>query len=380
MIPDGRGKVNSAGLDFYDRLIDALLEASVKPLVTLFHWDYPQALFCRGGWLNPSSSDWFAEYTEVIVRRLGDRVHHWMTFNEPTFFIWLGHWVGINAPGVKLAQGEVLQVMHNALLAHGKSVQVIRAASPVPSKIGVAFTGFVGIPTNDTKDEIELARKMMFKTSAVPVEDQRQQNSLIMDPVFFGKYPDDAEAAFGKFMPQPRPGDMETIRQPLDFLGYNLYEGRSYIEGADGKIERIPVEPGAPRTAAYWEMKPEICYWGPRFLFERYKMPIIITENGVSCADWVMQDGKVHDPERIDFTRRHLLSLRKAYQEGIPVIGYQHWTILDNFEWHLGYSERFGLIYVDFQTQKQILKDSARWYGRVISSKGSVLDDDVYTI
>jgi len=375
VIPDGIGTPNPAGMDFYDRLVDSLLEASITPFVTLFHWDYPQALFCRGGWLNSDSPDWFADYVELIVSRLGDRVNHWMTLNEPTFFVWLGHRDGVNAPGLKLSQGEVLQAMHHTLLAHGKGVQAIRAASPKPCQVGFAFTGTITIPTGDTPEEMQLAREHMF---SVPVEDQRQQNSLMMDPIFFGKYPDAAEKSFGKYMPKLRPGDMETIKQPLDFLGYNIYEGYSVRRGKEGKIEPIPFPTGFPLTAAKWEMIPELCYWGPRLLHERYGLPILVTENGLSCADWVMLDGKVHDPDRIDFMRRNLLHLRKAGRDGVPLIGYFYWSILDNYEWALGYSERFGLIFVDFQTQQRIMKDSASWYSKVIATRGEALDEHLY--
>ena len=377
VIPEGTGRVNPAGMDFYDRLVDSLLEASVTPFITLFHWDYPQTLFSRGGWLNPASPNWFAEYAELVVGRLGDRVQNWLTLNEPTFFIWLGHWTGVNAPGLKLSQGEVLQVLHNTLLAHGKGVQAIRASSPVDCRVGLAATGFVGLPSGETEDEIELARSGMF---SVPLDDQRQQNSLVMDPIFLGKYPDAAEVSFGKDMPHIRPGDMETIHQPLDFLGYNIYEGWNLNPTQDGQFAIVPQPVGAPRTAAYWQMSPELCYWGPRFLYERYGMPILVTENGISGADWIMLDGKIHDPERIDFMRRNLLNLRKAMQEGVPVMGYFYWSILDNFEWQLGFKERFGLIFVDYQSQKRTPKDSAWWYKRVIESGGAALDEDIYII
>ncbi|MBV9864376.1 MAG: beta-glucosidase [Abitibacteriaceae bacterium] len=369
IMPDGVGTVNDAGLAFYDRLIDALLAANITPYVTLFHWDYPYELYCRGGWLNRDSSDWFAEYTAVVVDKLSDRVRHWMTLNEPQCFIGLGHSTGEHAPGVKLPFAEVLRAGHNSLLAHGKAVQTIRAHSKQPCEIGYAPVGVVKMPASDAPEDIEVARQAMFSvTNKGP-----WNNTWWMDPVILGQYPEDGLKLFGADVPEVRPGDLETICQPLDFFGTNIYQGERVKANAAGQAESVPLRTGHELTAFRWPVTPDALYWGPRFFWERYKLPIVITENGLSNIDWVSLDGQVHDPQRIDYTARHLLELERAGQDGVDIRGYFHWSLMDNFEWAEGYKERFGLIYVEYPTQQRILKDSAHWYAEVIKSNGAAL-------
>ncbi len=369
VIPAGTGLPNEKGLDFYDRLVDALLAAGIEPWVTLFHWDYPYDLFCRGGWLNPYSSDWFAEYVEVVVKRLSDRVRHWMTLNEPQVFIGLGHQTGIHAPGLKLDWPEVMRAWHNVLLAHGKAVQAIRAHSKTPAVVGAAPTGFIAHPATESAADIEAARLATFTVREKSV----WNHHLFYDPIYRREYPPEAAAVFGRAMPQIRPGDMEIIGQPIDFTAFNYYQGVAVRAGADGRPEVVPHAAGAPLTLFHWHVTPQGLYWGPKFLYERYGKPIYITENGCSGMDWVALDGKVHDPARIDFTRRYLRELGRAIADGVDVRGYFHWSIMDNFEWAEGYKHRFGLIYVDFATQQRILKDSAYWYRDVIASNGANL-------
>ena len=372
VIPTGEGSVNEKGLAFYERLIDALLAADITPYVTLFHWDYPLDLYDRGGWLNPRSPDWFAKYTEVVVSRLGDRVKHWMTHNEPQCFLGLGHGVGIHAPGVKLSMRDQLLATHHALLAHGRAVQAIRARSKQQASVGWAPVGVVKYPvTNDAKD-VEAARIATFAC------ERNNWNSLwnntwFSDPVCFGHYPEDGLRAFGDAVPKVNPGDMDTIRQPLDFYGVNIYNGHPVKAGADGKPVDVKRPPGFPYTAMPWPVEPESLYWGPRFIAERYKLPVYVTENGLANADWVALDGRVHDPQRIDFTQRYLRTLKRAAADGVDVRGYFHWSIMDNFEWAEGYGRRFGLIHVDYATQKRTPKDSAHWYKSVIESNGANL-------
>jgi len=366
VIPAGAGEVNDKGLEFYDRLIDELLAAGVQPYVTLFHWDYPYELYCRGGWLNAESPEWFADYTKVIVEKLSDRVRHWITLNEPQCFVGLGHQKGNHAPGDKLGLEEILRASHHTLLAHGKSVQTIRACSKSQPQVGFAPVGSVCIPATDSDADVAAARQASFAVTDKGVFN----NTWWSDPIFLGRYPEDGLKLMAAEMPPVADGDMETISQPLDFFGVNIYQGVRVRATGDGGSEVVGYPPGHPLTAFRWCVVPECLYWGPKFFQERYGLPVIITENGMSGIDWVALDGRVHDPQRIDFMARYLQQLGRAIDDGVDVRGYFHWSILDNFEWAEGYKERFGLIHVDYPTGKRTLKDSAYWYADVIRSNG----------
>jgi beta-glucosidase len=367
VMPDGVGAVNKKGLDFYDRLIDELLAAGIEPWVTLFHWDYPYELFCKGGWLNNDSSDWFVEYTNVVVNKLSDRVNKWMTINEPQCFIGIGHYGGDHAPLLGLWFNEVLRASHNVLLAHGKSVQAIRAIQP-NSVVGLASVGKVCVPASDDPADIEAARKATFAVNTKAVG----THTWWTDPVFKGEYPADGLELFAPHMPKVNDGDMEIIHQPLDFCGINMYGGSPVKATEDGWKETSFPE-GYPQTAFHWNVVPQAHYWGPKFLYERYGKPIIFTESGLSNIDWVAVDGKVHDPQRIDYLTRHLREFGRAMDEGVEGGGFFTWSLMDNFEWAHGFKERFGLIHVDYQTLKRTLKDSAYWYGEVIKANGKNL-------
>lgn len=372
IIPEGSGKINEKGLDFYSRLVDELLSKDITPFPTLFHWDYPYELYIRGGWLNPDSSDWFAEYTAAVVEKLSDRVDRWFTMNEPEVFIDLGHVKGVHAPGVKLQLRDTIGMIHNVLLSHGKSVKVIREISKQPSQVGMAPVCNVVIPHSDDEKSIKAAETLMF--SANTEEDfNAWSNSWWLDPVFFGHYPAESLKHLGKYLPQDYEKDMEIISEPLDFLGNNHYQGHYVSTDEQGDTIHHEPAPGEALTGFNWRVTPEGLYWGPKFLYERYRKPIIITENGLSSKDWVALDGKVHDPQRIDFTHRYLREYKRAAEDGVDLAGYFHWSIMDNFEWAYGYRERFGLIHVDFLTQKRTIKDSGYWYRDVISSNGSNL-------
>ena len=370
VLPAGVGAVNEAGLAFYDRLVDELLAAGITPWVTLFHWDFPLELYYRGGWLNRDSAEWFAEYADLVARRLSDRVRHFMTLNEPQVFIGAGHDEGRHAPGDRLAFAEVLRAGHHALLAHGRAVQALRAAARQPLRIGMAPVGLTSLPATSAEADVTAARARTHSVWARTV----WVNTWWMDPVFLGRYPDDGLALFGADAPKVASGDLEIIAQPLDFFGVNLYQGTRVRAGASG-AEIVPPEVGSPITAFEWDVTPEVTYWGPRFFWERYRKPIVITENGISCRDWVARDGKVHDPDRIDFTARHLIELGRAIADGVPVEGYFHWSFIDNFEWAHGYKHRFGLVFCDYATQRRIPKDSAYWYAKVIATNGASLLD-----
>ena len=370
VLPRGRGATNQAGLDFYDRLTDEVLRSGITPYVTLYHWDYPLRLHEEGGWLTHESSDWFADYAAVVVDRLSDRVRHWFTFNEPQIFVGMGYQEGCHAPGDRLDFAMVLTIAHNVLLAHGKAVQTIRSCSKTAPRIGYAVAPHeVAVPASTSDFDIEAARQVFF---AVTKKDCLN-NTWWTDPVVFGRYPEEGVNLFAKAVPSIGSNDMSIICQPLDFLGLNVYFGRKYCAGRNDAPEAVPLEPGQAYTSYHWPVVPESLYWAPKFYWERYKLPVIISENGMAGSDVLSPDGGVHDPERIDFLKGYLRELMRACKDGIDVRGYFLWSILDNFEWAAGYSQRFGIVYVDYQTQKRIVKDSARWYKEVIASNGAVL-------
>ncbi len=375
VLPDGTGRVNEPGLDFYDRLVDELLAANIEPNVVLFHWDYPYALFRRGGWLNPDSPEWFADYARVLVDRLSDRVANWYTILEPACFIGMGHQTGEHAPGLKLGPREVLAAGHNALLAHGKAVQAIRSDAELRARIGIVPAGSRYTPVTDDPADVEAARALTFRAHV----DDLFYYTWWLDPVYLGHYPEDALDLYGDDAPEVRDGDMELISQPLDVCAMNYYSTNLARAGADGRPERVSHKPGYSMTTQHhWAIVPRGIRYGARFLYERYGLPIVVTENGHQNADYVMSDGKVHDPQRVDYIRRHLLELERAIDaDGIPVNGYFHWTIMDNFEWALGYTVRVGLVYTDFETLERTPKDSAYYYRRVIDTHGEFLHKDV---
>lgn len=369
ILPEGTGAVNDRGLDFYDRLVDELLTAGIQPWVTLFHWDYPYALFCRGGWLNPESPEWFATYAEVVVKRLSDRVTQWMTLNEPQVFLDYGHLRGEHAPGLKYGMEEALLAAHHTLLAHGRAVQAIREHAVKAPTVGWAPVGAGAMPASNSEEDIAAARK-----ATLEIHDRNLwNNAWFSDPVFFGQYPEDGLKVYGSAAPAFTAREMETIHQPIDFYGVNIYVAGVVRAGKDGGIEGLDSAEGCPRTHFYWPVTPEALYWIPKFLHDRYKTPMVITENGLSNQDWVALDGKVHDPQRIDFLTRYLRQLHRAIEAGVDMRGYLQWSIMDNFEWADGYRQRFGLIHVDYQSQKRTLKDSAHWYKKVIETNGASL-------
>jgi beta-glucosidase len=369
VLPAGVGAVNEKGLAFYDQLIDALLEFGITPFVTLFHWDYPYELYCRGGWLNADSPQWFAHYTRLIAQRLGDRVRHWMTLNEPQCFLHLGHREGIQAPGLKLAWIDVLRALHHSLLAHGRAVQTLREHCRLKPVIGWAPVGEVCFPVTHSTKDVEAARARTFSAERRSL----WNNTLFSDPVCLGRYPDDVLRTWGDDFPKFTQSDLDIIHQKLDFYGLNIYRGQPVHVNGNGAAEDVQRPPGHAINAYHWPVEPASLYWGPRFIHERYKLPIYITENGLSCLDWVALDGGVHDPQRIDFTRRYLRELARAIDDGADVRGYFHWSLLDNFEWAEGYRQRFGLVHVDYVTQQRTPKDSARWYSLVIRTNGREL-------
>ena len=365
LIPDGVGEVNEKGVEFYNKLIDALVENGIEPMITLFHWDYPYELHCKGGWLNSDSSEWFKYYAETVTKLFSDRVKYWMTINEPQIFVGAGYQNGDFAPCVKAPVSELVRIAHNVLLSHGKAVKAIRENAKREPIIGFAPTGTCVMPEDETTEAVEFARNKSFD---IDENGFIFSNSYWGDPIVLGKYPDKAYELFGDDLKRVvKDGDMETIAQPLDFYGANIYSDAGYeMRGGYPSNEYI----GVPRTTMGWPVTDNALYWSVKFLHERYKLPILITENGMADTDWVELDGRVRDFTRIDYVTRYLRGLKRACEEGADVIGYMYWSIMDNFEWSSGYDRRFGLIHVDYVTQKRTVKESGYWYSKVIETNG----------
>lgn len=365
ILPDGIGKINQKGVDFYNQLFDTMLENGIEPMVTLFHWDYPYELHCKGGWLNSDSSDWFEEYAKTCTQLFSSRVKYWMTINEPQVFVGLGYDQGVHAPFIKASMPDLMRITHNVLLSHGKAVRAIRKYSKQDAIIGFAPTGPCVTPENESPEAIEKAREQSFDFGN---EGYVFSNSWWGDPIVFGRYPDKAFELFGNNLKDLiKDGDMEIISSPIDFYGANIYSSSSTgITNGYPSNEYV----GSPRTALDWTITDDALYWATRFLNQRYNLPVMITENGMACHDWVHLDGKVHDPNRIDYIARYLKGLKRAASENIDVMGYLYWSVMDNYEWAYGYDKRFGLIYVDYLTQERTIKDSGYWYGDVIKCNG----------
>ena len=361
LIPNGVGELNPAGVKFYSDLIDTLLENGIEPYITLFHWDYPYELYKKGGWLNSESVSWFAAYAAKVTELYSDRVKHFITFNEPQCFIGQGYYQGLHAPGLKVSRRDIFQMAHHVLKAHGAAVIAMRKNAKQPIKIGYAPTGSAHYPATQRPEDIAAARKKYFACQPLDAEDLMWNVSWWSDPVVLGHYPADGLEMYQEYLPEITEEDMKLIHQPIDFYAQNIYNGKE-VADVNGEAVFVPRKTGSPRTAIGWPITPQALQWGPRFLYERYKLPIYVTENGMSAHDVISLDGKVHDPNRIDFLHRYLLELEKATEAGVPVEGYFLWSFMDNFEWGYGYTERFGIVYVDYETQRRIPKDSALWY------------------
>ena len=373
ILPEGTGKVNEKGLAYYDNLVNCLIENGIEPYMTLYHWDLPYALHQRGGWLNPQSPEWFYEYAKLMAAHFSDRVSHFFTFNEPQCTVGLGYVTGEHAPGLKVGPYDCFSIWHNVLKAHGRGVQAIREAAVRPVEIGMAPCGALYYPATDSKEDIEAARKANFSLPEADIRAVSWDVAFCADPVFLGQYPEDIMKSFGQYFPKNAEKDLELISQPLDFYGQNMYNAVPVRADENGNPVRVDRYQGFPKTAIQWPVTPEVLYWAPKFLYERYQKPFYVTENGMSSHDWVSLDGKVHDASRVDFMHRYLREFKKAAADGVDLRGYFAWSLMDNFEWAYGYSERFGMVYVDYQTQKRTVKDSGLFYKDVIASNGEIL-------
>jgi len=348
ILPAGFGRVNPAGLDFYDRLTDALLAANIEPFITLHHWDYPQALYEDGGWIKRDNLHHFADFAAIVSKRLSDRISKWTTFNEPGVIAWDGYSGGEHAPGEQdPLKGR--QVAHNLMVAHGLAVQAIRGVDP-QLEVGIVLNQWMTDAADDEPQSINNAAKAW-----------KVGETAFLHPIFKGYYhPEFVEFAGG--LPDVQAGDMALIAQKLDFLGINFYSRNLYDK--QGHVDHVD-------GSEYTEMGWEVCAPALRRMLNKINNeydvpPIYITENGAAFDDEVSPDGKFHDLRRLEYLKNHFIQTRLAMQDGVDVRGYFVWSLLDNFEWGHGFTKRFGIIRVDYETQERIIKDSGEWYTDVI--------------
>jgi beta-glucosidase len=354
VVPQGRGAVNAAGLDYYDRLVDELLANGIEPFPTLYHWDLPQALEDEGGWPARGTVEAFTEYVEIVVARLGDRVSRWITQNEPWVIAWLGYGRGEHAPG-RRSDRDALAAAHHILLSHGRAVEVIRRERP-DAKVGITIDVIPIHPLTGSEADLVATR-----------EEDGFRNRWILDPVLRGHYPEDTTRRFARILPTVEEGDLEAISAPIDFLGVNYYRRHVVKAGANGSGPVVVDVPEGEHTAVGWEVYPD----GLRELLVRLRdeydpPPLYVTENGAAFGD-TRRNGTVDDPERTSYIDRHLDAVARAIADGVPVDGYFVWSLLDNFEWARGYAPRFGLVYVDYGTLERVPKQSYHWYREFIA-------------
>lgn len=362
LLPEGRGRVNATGLDFYSRLVDTLLEAAIEPFITLYHWDLPQALQDQGGWPARATAEAFVEYADLATRKLGDRVKHWITLNEPFVSAIVGYLEGRHAPGHSDLD-EALAAAHHLLLAHGWAVPVLRR-NIAGAQVGITLNLSGQTPASPSAAD----RAAAWHRDGVI-------NRWFLDPLSARGYPMDLAQHYGRPMNFVQVGDLEAIAVPLDFLGVNYYTRGVVRSNVVSEAENAPrtVVPNPERTEMGWEVYPEGLYEILGRLHFDYRFPALyVTENGAAYPDQIGADGQVNDPLRVAFLKDHLAAAARAIAAGVPLRGYFAWSLMDNFEWAHGYSKRFGLVHVDYPTQRRTLKTSAYWYRRVIATNAVV--------
>jgi beta-glucosidase len=359
VMPGGGGPVNAAGLDYYDRLVDALLAAGITPYPTLYHWDLPQVLQDRGGWASRDTAGCLAEYASVVAGRLGDRVSNWVTVNEPRCAAWIGHLEGRHAPGLADIDVAVPASFH-LLLGHGLAAQAVRAAAP-GARVGLVNVFHTCEPASDRAEDIEATARF-----------DGHVNRWWLDPIHGRGFPVDMQRVYGVDLPE-QPGDLATIATPLDFLGANYYSPAVVADDPGGPVPHARDLPpnGVPQTMLNWEIRAAGLEQVLLRLAREYgAREIIVTENGSAWADDITPDGQVHDAGRLGYLEEHLAACARAVRGGVPLAGYFAWSLLDNFEWDYGYDARFGLVYVDYATQQRVMKDSGRRYADIIAAHG----------
>jgi beta-glucosidase len=357
VLPEGRGRVNQAGLDFYDRLVDELLGNGIAPYVTLFHWDTPQAIEDVGGWPVRATVDAFSEYVEAVSGRLGDRVGHWITHNEPWVVAWVGHGWGHHAPG-RESDSDALATAHHLLLSHGRAVEILRRNSP-NSQVGITLNLDNPYAASSSPEDVAATHWV-----------DGLHNRWFLDPLFRGTYPEDMAAAWAEIMPEVHAGDLEAISAPIDFLGVNNYTSPLVAADNSGGRSQIVRRNDIDRTDMGWEVVPDGLQDLLLRLHREYEPPAIyITENGAAYSDVRGHDGSVRDPERQSYLEKYLAGAARATSQGVPLRGYFAWSLLDNFEWAWGYWKRFGLIYIDYATLERVPKGSFYWYRDFIAAQ-----------
>ncbi len=358
LLPDGVGKINQKGVDFYDRLIDELLKENIVPYLTMYHWDLPQTLSDKGGLQSEDFPKWFAEYAHLLVDKYGDRVNKFITFNEPINAVNSSYHSGVFAPALRLSEEKTMLCLHNMLLAHGEAGRILHTVKD--AEVTIAVSTFEEYPATLDEETIEGARKRFFEQPVEPTS-----IDTLLDPVYFGKYPDRIYEKFPILGESRYVEDMKKIQGQANVIGYNNYSGYPVDKNGNAAPRKEP----APMTDMGNFVDPNGMYWGIKFLVDRYQKPVVITENGMACADTVSADGRVHDTARVDFLKKHTATMKKLIAEGVDIRGYFIWSFLDNFEWLFGYSKRFGTVFVDFDTLERIPKDSYYWYAKFIEEE-----------
>lgn len=362
--PRGDGNWNEAGIVYYEKLVDALLERGITPWMTLYHWELPLPLEEKGGWQETGTAYAFARFARMMAERFRGRVDKFFTLNEPQCSVSLGYEHGIHAPGKRLPAAGQFACFKNQLLAHGLSQRAILEVIP-GATVGLASTGRLCYPETESAEDIAAARALSF---SVYDGDWLFTHHMLLDPVVLGRFPDCSGTMLEPLVSAVSKEELELIHCPPHIIGMNIYNGHEARMGENG-AEFVPKYRGYPRTALKWPVTPGVLDWGLRLIYERYSLPIYITENGLSCNDKIYLDGKVHDADRIDFLARYIGAMRRAMESGVPVEGYFHWSLMDNFEWHSGYSDRFGLIYMDYPSLRRIPKDSFHWFKKLIAGE-----------
>jgi len=358
IVPDGHGSINAKGVDFYHRLLDALLAEGITPWVTLFHWDLPQALEDRGGWRVHSTAEAFGRYADTVVRAYGDKVKHWITLNEMRCFTVLAYGDTLRPPGVVESAQVINQTYHHAILAHGHGVRAVREHGGKGAQVGISDDSTITVPATETEVDAQAARTAFMEL-----------NIRSIDPIFRGSYSPAYFRITQNDRAKVRRGDFDLIGLPMDFFGLNAYTGVFVRAGRRGRPELLPFPRGYPAPENSWWLKllPRALYWGPRHLTDLYApKKIYITENGAGYDDEPPVKGEVLDLHRREYVRQCLMELHRGIRDGAPVRGYFLWSFMDNFEWLDGYSRRFGICYTDYATQKRTPKLSARWYAEVM--------------
>lgn len=358
------GKINPKGVKYYRNLAKELIKNGITPYVTLYHWDMPQYIEDKGGILNNEFPLWFEEYVDAVTKELGDLIKDYITINEPQCIVHLGYRTKEHAPGKSVSEKELLQGIHNVLLAHGRAVRIIRK-NVTNSTVGFSPCSRAVIPVKpENSDLVEKCYNEFFKINRE--YDFAYGVSIYSDPVFLGDYPKKYYELFKDILPKITKEDLQIISTPIDYCYQNNYSGDYFDLDENGNLYMLDKKLGCPESNIFWgQVVPESLEFIPKFLYQRYKHPIIISENGMCCHDAVSLDGKVHDPNRADFIRRYLMNLEKASKD-VPIMGYFYWSLMDNFEWALGYSKRFGIIYVDYENGNRIPKDSYYAYKKII--------------